>query len=229
MGLRWCSDVSPGDWLAASGTPEWQLITFGPAGFADYARLRFIPDPVHSEQSENEVARDDLPESETALIRGVLDVLAPHTATPDDCYFCLWDGWATDLYGGDGLRIADFATGTVTRGPTLAPAFDDAVLQGPKVSIPIRSIPIRDYFLFRGSLSDFGDWGAADYLPGMPRTNMPNPGFIWPADHAWCVASDVDPHWAGIGAPVAAIDELMAAPGLDIVRADPTQRQPRYR
>lgn len=224
MSLSWCSDVSPGAWLTASGTPWQQLIGFGPAEFDSYARLRFVPDPTRTGQHESDIDDADIPESEAALVRCVLNVLARHTAAAGDCYFCLWDGWASDIYGGDGLRIVDWATGTVTRGSTMDPAFDQAVLQGPKVSIPN-----RDYFLFRGRLADFGDWGAADFHPGKPRTHMPNPAFIWPADRAWCVANDVDPHWAGIGATSAAIDELLATPGLDIVRADPTVPQPEYR
>jgi hypothetical protein len=48
---------------------------------------------------------------------------------------------------------------------------------------------------------------------------MPDFAFIWPADHAWCVANDVDPHWAGIGADVSAVSELLADPRLDVVAA----------
>jgi hypothetical protein len=51
---------------------------------------------------------------------------------------------------------------------------------------------------------------------------------VWPADRTWCVAKDVDPHWAGIGADDDAIEPLLADPALDVVRADPTQPQPRY-
>lgn len=224
MALAWCSDVSPADWLTAHGTESWQLIGFGPAGFADYARLRFIPDPTDEDQSETDVDQDDIPESEAALVGAVLDVLARHTTTPDDCFFCLWDGWGSTIHGGDGLRLADFDAGTVTRGPLMAPAFDQSVLNGPKVVIPY-----RDYYLFRGPLADFGDWGAADYLPGMPRTDMPNPAFVWPADHSWCLANDVDPHWVGIGASTAAIDDLLGITATDITRADPTEPQPQYR
>jgi hypothetical protein len=54
---------------------------------------------------------------------------------------------------------------------------------------------------------------------------MPDPAFIWPADRAWCVANAVDPHWAGIGADVSAIDELLADPRLDVVRANPKARE----
>jgi len=57
---------------------------------------------------------------------------------------------------------------------------------------------------------------------------MPNPAFIWPADRSWCVADDVDPHWAGIGADRSAIDQLLADPRLDIVRADPREDPPHY-
>jgi hypothetical protein len=42
-------------------------------------------------------------------------------------------------------------------------------------------------------------------------------------------ANDVDPHWAGIGADVSALDELLADQRLDVVPADPRQDQPYYR
>ncbi|MCD5355015.1 hypothetical protein [Kineosporia mesophila] len=83
-------------------------------------------------------------------------------------------------------------------------------------------IPNRAYYLFEGPLSAYGQWVAGH------DENPPPPAFVWPADHAWCVARDIDPHWAGIGASEAAVEELMAVPGLDIVRADPTQAQPHY-
>ncbi len=64
---------------------------------------------------------------------------------------------------------------------------------GTKVDIPNRS-----YYLFRGDVSDLSEWdtSGADHAPDREE---PIPAFIWPADHAWCVANDVDPHWAGIG------------------------------
>jgi len=51
--------------------------------------------------------------------------------------------------------------------------------------------------------------------------------FVWPADHRWCFASDVDPHWAGIGAEQVAIDRLVGDPGLDVVRVQPNEIPPR--
>ena len=54
------------------------------------------------------------------------------------------------------------------------------------------------------------------------------PAFAWPADHRWCFASNVDPHWAGIGSEQAAIDTLLNTPELDVVPAQPTEPQPTY-
>jgi hypothetical protein len=45
----------------------------------------------------------------------------------------------------------------------------------------------------------------------------------------WTPDSIPDPHWAGIGADVSAIDELLADPRLDVVPADPREDQPAYR
>ena len=222
MALIPCSELSAAGWITASELPWEQLVGFGPAGFPAYARLRFLPDPAYEGQSANDVDVDEVPD-ETASLRVALETLRRHTRTPDDCYFCLWDGWG-DIEGGDAVRILEKRTGKVSRGPLIAPAFPPSVVRGPKVAVPNRA-----YFLFRGSVSDFGDWGAADMWPGHPRLHMPDPAFIWPADHAWCVANDVDPHWAGIGADVSAIDELLADPRLDVVPADPSQDQPYYR
>jgi hypothetical protein len=224
VALTPCSDLSAASWIMASDRPWQQLVGFGPAGFPAYARLRFLPDPTYEGQSENDVEVDGHAPSESAQLRAVLVALTPHTRAPDDCYFCLWDGWGSDIEGGDGARLLDWQSGTVRRGPRIAPAFPSSVLHGPKVVVPNRA-----YFLFRGAVSDFDDWGAAEEWPGQPRLHMPAPAFIWPADHAWCIANDVDPHWAGIGADVSAIDRLLADPRLDVVAADPREDQPAYR
>jgi hypothetical protein len=201
VALTPCSDLSAADWITGSDQSWQELIGFGPADFPAYARLRFLPDPLYEGQSENDVDVDEGAPGETAQLRAVLQTLTRHTGTPEDCYFCLWDGWGTDIEG-----------------------VPSSVLQGPKVVVPNRA-----YFLFRGAVSDFGDWGSGDGSAGRPRRHVPDPAFIWPADHAWCVANDVDPHWAGIGADVSAIDTLLADPRLDVVRAEPREDQPAYR
>lgn len=205
MTLHPCSDVSVADWIMAARRPWQQLVRFGPPGFRAYGRLRFLPDPDSAGQSENDVVRTGDRPAETEHLRAALAALAHHTDTPDDCYVCVWDGWGP-ASGGSPVRYRRKAV-----------------------------LPHRAYYLFRGSLSEVGPSGAAGIWPDRPAPGArgapspPDPAFVWPADRAWCLANDVDPHWAGIGADTGAIDALAAIPGLDVVPADPTAEQPVYR
>lgn len=196
MALIPCTDPSAADWLTGSPLPWWQLVTFGPAGFAAYARLRFIPDPAYPGQEESDVEVDERHPSDQAQLAAVLEVLAAHTTTPDDWYVAHWDGW----------------------GPQ---AFPSSVWHAPRVSVPN-----RDYILRRGAAADLTS--AAGGWPDQPDLSPLHPAFVWPADRAWCVTVDVDPHWAGIGADPAALDELLVATDLDVTPADPGEEQPHY-
>lgn len=85
---------------------------------------------------------------------------------------------------------------------------------------PVESVvrlPDREYWLMRGSLSDLAGWSS-----------QTPPAFIWPADQAWCFTSDVDPHWAGVGASAEAIDVLTAADDVDVVRMRAGEDPPRF-
>jgi hypothetical protein len=191
--LQYCNDVSAADWIVQAQIPCEQLINFGPPDFPAYARLRFIADPTKPGQDEADAYVPGDHVSEMQQTRLALEHLRRFTATREDCYFCVWEGYG-DL--------------------NLPPS----VLDGPMVTIPHRR-----YFLLHGSLADLGGWeetlaGVGDFPPA----------FVWPADHSWCFARDVDPHWAGIGAEQAAIDTLLNAPELDVVPAQPTEPQPTY-
>jgi hypothetical protein len=194
MTLSYCPDMTAADWLVRSDTPAMQLITFGPAIFEAFARLRFIPDPSGPGQEEADVEVPDDHPSDIAQARHALHQLARFTSTPDECYFCVWEGYS-DV------------------------ALPPEVQRGPLVEIPHRR-----YALLRGSLDDIDGW-EADLGGGHP---IPPPAFVWPADHRWCFASDVDPHWAGIGAEQAAVDALVGDPEFDVVPARPAEDQPRY-
>jgi hypothetical protein len=216
-----CSDITPADWITGSDLPWQQLAAFGPAGFTAYARLRFLPDPAYEGQSENDVDVDDaVPESEK--LGAALQVLSRHTRTPGAYYFCIWDGMGWDVDSDDGQPLSD----SIHSGPPHAAAQPGVAPSSPS-SIPIEPkvvIPNRAYFLFQ--VSALGD---RDLSTGRRWPDLPNPAFIWPTDHAWCLANDVDPHWAGIGAEVSAIDDLVADSRLDVVPADPRLEQPSYR
>ncbi|WP_202798084.1 hypothetical protein [Serinicoccus profundi] len=164
---------------------------------------------------------DGEPVPEIRLLRRLAEVLQHHTTTPDDGFHCLWEG-AGDLRADTIRFLVDRTTGQEREAPRARPAFPVEVLDGPMVEHEHRS-----YYLFRGPVWDVGNWDAADMAPGIPRQDL-CPAFVWPADHAWCIAADVDPHWAGIGASQDVVDALLSVADLDVVEADPTQPQPFY-
>jgi hypothetical protein len=200
------SDLSSADWIVASDIPWPRLVTIGPSGFAAYARVRFIPDPIREDQRESEADLDASPD-EVDPWRALLGLLAANTADPDNCSFGLWDGWG----------------------------FPESAHRWPTFGVPRDAqLPPRSYFLFRGSLSDAAIWGGgapADAgIWGLPEFSRGGaPAFVWPSDQTWCIAADIDPHWAGIGASVPLIERLIGDPRLDAVQADPADKQPTYR
>lgn len=190
MTLQRCDDVRPADWLVRDTGPA--LVTLGPSGFEAYARLRYIPDPAHLRQAETDVDLSDDHPTDVEQATRALRRLAPFTTTPDDLFFCVWDGWP----GIDGLARG--------RGPWVV-------------------TPIRRFVLLRGALGDAPGTDALLGVDGFP------PAFAWPADRSWCFTSDVDPHWAGIGASQSAIDALLRADDIDAVAAQPGESPPYYR
>jgi hypothetical protein len=194
MALRFCDELSPADWLVNGSTPRSQLLGFGPQGFAQYARLLFMPDPTHSGQQEADVELPPGHSTGIEITRRALRVLADFTKTPDHCYFCVWDGYS------------------------------DVQLPTPSQRTPVLHGPGRQYFLLRGSLREFADWESVLGTDEYP----PPPAFAWPADRRWCFASDVDPHWAGVGGAPEAILALAEDDHLKVKPTDPAAVQPEY-
>lgn len=127
-GVRHLEDLSPATWLLDSDTDPERLITFGPAVFEAYARLRFIPDPAGPGLAEADAqVADDHPD-ELTQARVVLSALARATSTPDAAFFCVWEG-----YTGSSL--------------------DPVLTRGPLVTLPHRR-----YVLFAGALAGFAGW-----------------------------------------------------------------------
>jgi hypothetical protein len=124
--LKFCSDMSAADWIVQAQIPWKQLVYFGPPDFPAYARLRFIPDPTKpgQEEADANVAEDD--PSDIKQTRQAFAYLRRFTATPENCYFCVWEGYSA-------LNVPP----SVQRGPMV-------------------TIPHRQYFLLHGSLSDLG-------------------------------------------------------------------------
>jgi hypothetical protein len=194
MALHRMDDVSAAAWLTGRQVDPARLVTLGPAGFAAYARLRYIPDPDGPGRSESDSELPDDHPTDLAQARTVLTTLSEHTDTAGHCFFCVWDGWV----------------GT---------SLDPELVRGPLVDLPHRR-----YVLFAGALEEIGQWEQT-FGGGEP---CPPPAFVWPADHRWCFTSDVDPHWAGIGASAKAVAALIARADVDVVAQSPDHRPPAY-
>lgn len=217
MALSPLSDVSPAGWFVSSDADWWDKVCLGPPGFDAYAR---VFDDLGDDAHEN------APEQIRAALRSIL---ARHTATAETCYFAMWDGWCTLEGGSHGVRkfgaksrsfpqrYTDKPGRFFTRSRSInyAPAYDPAFVHGPKVSVPN-----REFYLFKGPLTLDLDWGAADFEPGFPRDIPNEPALMWPYDHAWFAAADVDPDWIGIDGSHDLINELIADPRFDAASAN---------
>jgi hypothetical protein len=192
MTLLHCDDVSAAAWLSETDAEPTRLITFGPATFPRYARLRYLPDPIRPGMNEADVQVSAGHATDIDAARTVLGALARYSASTDSCYVCVWEGSAS-------FR-------------------DTELIRGPLVTLPHRR-----YVLFTGTLGDLNDWNNL-----FDAQVNSAPAFVWPADHYWCFASDVDPHWAGIGADSGVISQLVADTRFDVLPADPNERQPTY-
>jgi hypothetical protein len=119
--MRFGTDTSAAEWITTSGAHWWRLVTFGPPGFPAYAKLGLGGD------DDPDVEPDP---NEPDPVERAVRVLADYTWTPDECYFCLWDGWWE-------TESAVTAVGA------------------PEGQSPNVEIPNRKYFLLQGSLADY--------------------------------------------------------------------------
>jgi hypothetical protein len=73
-------------------------------------------------------------------------------------------------------------------------------------------LPGRDYALLAGPLPaalQIGWWHTADWFE--PHS----PNLFWPADHAWCVASEIDSDSTLLGGSRELIDAILQTPTFD--------------
>jgi hypothetical protein len=153
------------------------------------------------------------------LFRVLCAALAKHTSTPDSCWFCLWDGYGWLHDSGVSLMefrpIGTFVSPTstfagATDSVSLSPVLRAAVSSGPRVNLPY-----RDYLLFEGPLEAATELGWI--MPGgafVPQS----PNLIWPHDHAWCVASEIDLLCTLVAGSNALAENLSADPRLEVWR-----------
>jgi hypothetical protein len=149
------------------------------------------------------------------LLAPLCDLLIGYTATPERCFFCLWDGYAwIDGAGGQRITVTQSDGEWVQRVTPLEPAFSDDELSRPRVQLPSRG-----YLLFTGSLVALAESLATSVRTGRwPQSDellSQSPNLFWPADRAWCVASEIDFDSTLVGGTTELVETILQAPTLD--------------
>lgn len=148
----------------------------------------------------------NLPPRETAAL---CDIAARHTSTPQDAYFAVWEGWGQLNGGSVAFGIDERGRPWQRRIPPL--------LSYRERRVPRLELPDRSYHLFRGPLD------AIEALSQMEEGDhsWQVPSLWWPADRAWCVASEIDFDSTLVGGSAALIAEVLASPDLEALPLDP--------
>jgi hypothetical protein len=143
--------------------------------------------------------------------RALVDVLPSFTSTPDDCWFCLWDGFGY-------VTGAIAALTAFKQGPPPAQARRPRRWQlrmpFPKAigNLPDRKrvrLPNRDYLLFHEPVAKAEGWEDG-------------PNLWWPDDHSWCVASEIDHPYSYVGGSHELIDAILEHPAIESLPAKVT-------
>ncbi len=225
-GVTLCDDVEPANWLRGALRP-WtdrgirHVATLVPADYRAHARIfhrawstsgaavrwadiaersgrqltaetcfvdlvGWRPDAAHQSPPPPWMPPDSgsLTPDECAA---VAEVLAHHTATPDDSWFCMWEGYGTAWTVLN--RLAERA---------------------PRVALEHRRC-----LLFRGPVR------AATAFRSEPFFQSPT--LWWPADRAWCVASELDIYSTYVSATADAVRALVDHPQLETVACSAEQ------
>lgn len=87
-----------------------------------------------------------------------------------------------------------------------------------QLSGPRLRLPRRDHLVFRGPLvaaAAMGNQVTAEWF--MPQS----PTLIWPESRSWCVGTEVDFDSTLVAGPDPLIEDILAAPGLEVWRVGP--------
>lgn len=162
---------------------------------------------------------------EPHLLRHLVGVLEGATATPDDITIGVWDGFGSETGTSSGAALAvlsgqneaepraaltDAELWALTE--RLAEESVAKLLAGnlPQPSqVPLLELPDREYYLAVTTLHELGDLTEDDDDLGAGLQ------LIWPADHQWLVASEIDDDFTVVGGSKSLIERIVTHPDLE--------------
>jgi hypothetical protein len=184
-----------------SEVAAWSRLPFrSDAQFHSIALSEVAPDTPPPWQGHGPILGSLYPPDAENLTR----FLREWTSTPEQCWFCLWDG-----YGWENRQLL-VPIGEPAE--SLSDPVPQRVRKGPRVHSPG-----RDYLHFYGPVE------AAMATVHLADSNQ-TPNLWWPQDQAWCVASEIDLPWTYAGGSPDMIDRLLADESIEAIHADPDDR-----
>ena len=166
--IRW-SDVCAATGATAHPLMQWSRISRrwnGPDNSA--------PSGGRGRSSERDPDAGNLDPLSMAALYRVLTTVTPES----EVFHAFWIGWG-GLHPG---LIAQFTTDGPIGPPESQLPFPSHVVDGPTLTLPG-----RDYLVFTGSLD------PALFTASARSTFWPqSPSLSWPADHRWCIATEID-------------------------------------
>jgi hypothetical protein len=194
IGVVPSDDIEAAAWIGPRLRPftSYQAGSVIPGGFDAYARI------------DHERTGALPPEAARRLIT----ILLKHTPAPEVLWLAMWNGYG-QMHGPPAM--ATLTAVRIDADPAEAapppPPWPDGWMHPPlrQRNAPLLRLPAREYLLYQGRPDQVAGW-------------MDGPNLWWPADRAWCVASEIDLPWTYVGGSKTVIAEVLGDPEL---RAQP--------
>jgi hypothetical protein len=170
------------------------------------------PDPLNFKGSLWRGGDPDRGNLAPDLLESLCALLRNHTRHAAHCFFGLWIGWGwvesgsvhvNYRHGRAGVRYVSTAKPT----DGIPPAFSAQELSRARLKLPS-----RDYLLLAGPLSAATRIGNPAGIGGFAPQS---PNLFWPADQAWCVASEIDFDSTLVGGTGDLIQAILDTPTFD--------------
>lgn len=160
-------------------------------------------------------------------LAAVSGVLAQHTGTPDAGIAAIWDGWG-DLLSSSGAASFAFATSEgfindsadearirAHNNKTGSNLLSSEVATGPRLDL--HGNTGRHYILFEGGASVFADPAWPEAAPWVDNVSWTqSPSILWPDDHSWVLATEIDFDSTLIAGTTALIYQLLETSGIEV-------------
>ncbi|WP_156163729.1 hypothetical protein [Demequina subtropica] len=160
---------------------------------------------------------------EPELFARLVPALLEATSTPDDAVVGFWTGSSGLHPGGRHVVVAtEAAAGLEATALAQLPMIDASIVDAIDAG-DVLALPGREYVLLGGALAELADpdWGFAAGVGWWASFRDPTPQLVWPRDHAWLVATEVDFDSTLVAGARGLIDAVVAVPGLESFEVGP--------